>query len=297
MKRTTLAAAAIAAIAATAALVAAAAVTAPWHDAEARAGAMSGEGDSPPPTPLAEPRVWLPLVLTQRLADMPTSTPTHTPTATETSTATPTSTPTATPTATPTSTPTPAPVRVLPNHTHYVDGEGTLHIVGEVENGTADPVYRIGLTVQLFSSDGRVVDTGHGVASLQHLAPGERTCFHVSMVDPGAWSSYAFEAPSYSPSPPPPALSVVSDSGMYVPAVGWYLLAGEVRNDHGARVNGVTAVGTLYDEAGGVVGCGGAYVLSVGLDPNETGLFELQFVGRDFGDVTIYRVQADGEPE
>jgi hypothetical protein len=318
MTRTILAIAAIAIlIAGVAALVTMAVVAAPWQDAGGGAWVMSPDDDSPLPTPTAEHHSYVPLVLRHGAGDIspeldtptptPTSTPTPTPTAT--STATPTSTPTATPTATstptstptptptPTSTPTPLPVHVLPNHTHYVDGEGTLHVVGEVENGTADPVYRVGITVQLLSSDGRVVDSGDGVVPQQHLAAGERTCFHVVVADPVDWVSYAFEAPSYSSGAPPPALSIVNDSGMYVPAAGWYLLGGEVRNDHATRVNGVTAVSTLYDSAGDAVGCGGAYVLSIGLEPGETGLFELVFSGRDYGDVASYRVQADGEPE
>jgi hypothetical protein len=227
----------------------------------------------------------------------PTATHTPTPTSTPTPTPTPTSTPTPTPTPTPTSTPTPLPVRVLANHTTYTDGEGALHVVGEVENGTADPVYRVGITVQLLSSYGEVVDIGHGVAPLQHLAAGERTCFHVSLAEPADWASYAFEAVSYSPGGPPPALSIVNDSGTYVPSAGWYLLGGEVRNDHGARLEGVTAVDTLSDGAGDAVGCDGAYVLSIDLEPGEQSLFELAFTGRDYGDVASYRVQADGEPE
>jgi hypothetical protein len=186
---------------------------------------------------------------------------------------------------------------VLPNHTSYVDGEGALHVVGEVENGTVAPVYRVGVALQLLSSEGQVVDIGHGVAPLQHLEGGERTCFHVTVEDPADWVSYAFEAPSYSAGEPPPALSVVSDTGTYAPGAGWYLLGGEVRNDHGTRVEDVTVVGTLYDGAGDAVGCDGAYVLSIGLEPDQQSLFELAFTGRDYGDVASYRVQADGEPE
>jgi hypothetical protein len=186
---------------------------------------------------------------------------------------------------------------VLPNHSHYVDREGVLHVMGEVENGTADPVYQIGITVKLLSSEGDVVDTAHGVAPLQHVAAGERTCFHVSLVEPADWASYGFGEPDCSPGEPPPALSVLTDSGTYVPGAGWYLLGGEVRNDHGTRVNGVTVISTLYDGAGDTAGCGGAYVLSIGLEPEETSLFELLFTGRDYVDVAAYRVQADGQPE
>jgi hypothetical protein len=89
----------------------------------------------------------------------------------------------------------------------------------------------------------------------------------------------------------------VSDSGTYVPGARWYLLGGEVRNDHGTHVKDVTVVGTLYDGAGNAVRCEGTYVLSIGLEPDETSLFELVFTGRDHGDVASYRVQVDGEPE
>ena len=296
MERNALPIAGIAAILLVAAVLTVMTVTGvkgPWQSADVEAWTLTQGDDSPLPTPTPEYWAFLPLALKHRAAEEPPATETATPTPTST----PTATPTATPTPTPTSTPIPDTVRVLLNHTHYVDGEGALHIVGEVENGTDDPVYRVGLTVQLLSSDGDVVDTGHGVAPLQHLAAGERTCFHISVQDPADWSSYAFESPSYSAGPPPPALSVVNDSGAYVPAAGWYLLGGEVHNDHGARVKEVIAVGTLYDGGGDPVGCQGAYVLSIGLDPGEASLFEMRFAGRDFGDVVDHRVQVDGDPE
>jgi len=243
-------------------------LNAPWQGAAAGSNVSQGD-DSPPPTATGEP------------SPLPTATA-------------PTS-PIEPPT--PTSTPPPPPVRVLPNHTQYMDDEGRLHVVGEVENTTADPVYGVEVRVEFVSAAGEVVASRGAYAALHHLAAGERTCFHISLARPGPWAAYRFEEPTYEPGPQPPALSVVSDTGTYVPFSGWYLLSGQVRNDHGARVDHVFGVGTLYDAAGDVVGCDAALVLSIGLDPDQSGFFEIQFAGRDFWDVTTYRVQADGEPQ
>jgi hypothetical protein len=221
---------------------------------------------------------------------MPTVTPTPT------STATPTVSPT--PTATPTPTAMPPALRVLPNHTHYVDGFGVLHIVGEVENRSGSDVGGVVVGVMLLGEGGALVETGLGETYVERLVAGDKTCFHVSLPEPADWVSYAFEAPTYAPvEGAAPELMVVNDSGSYQVPLGWYLIDGEVRNDHGAAVSRVSAAGTVYHPSGDVLGCKGATVPDPNLDPGEAGVFEVVFIGRDYRRVVAYRVQADGKPE
>jgi hypothetical protein len=292
MKQKTLGTGVVAAAAAIAVLATTIVMAAPWQDVRVGARAVSRGEDSPLPTPAGEYRAYLPSLLRHDVAPTPTSTPAiHTPPPTR-----PLSTPTNTPT--PTSTPTPLPVRVLPNHTHYVDGQGTLHVVGEVENGSGQDVSQVGIGVQLLEDGGDVVGTGLSYAALGRVPAGEKTCFDVAIEEAAGWASYAFEAPTYVPvEGAAPDLTVLNDRGDYLAPLGWYLIDGEVRNDHGAAVGGVTAVGTVYHPTGSVLGCEGRMVLDPLLDPEETSEFQLVFTGRDYVRVLTYRVQAGGEVE
>ena len=94
-----------------------------------------------------------------------------------------------------------------------------------------------------------------------------------------------------------PNLTVLNDSGSYDPTFGWYEIIGQVRNDHGTRVEYVSPVGTLYNVSGIVIGCDFTYVNATHLDPNQTSSFKMTFVGRDYADVASYRLQVDGNPQ
>jgi hypothetical protein len=152
--------------------------------------------------------------------------------------------------------------------------------------------------IKLLGDAGEVVETGLGYTALKRVPAGDMTCFHLALQKPPNWASYVFEAPTYVVAAgSAPDLTVLNDSGSYFAPFGWYIIDGEVRNDHGAPVGGVTAVGTVYHPAGSVLGCEARAVLDLLLDPGETGKFQLVFTGRDYMRVVAYRLQADGEPE
>jgi hypothetical protein len=213
----------------------------------------------------------------------------------------PTATPTITvaPTNTPTPTPTPdipsAEVRILPNHSHYVDSIDYLHIVGEVQNDTADHLRFVRITANVFNDSHQLIDTKSGYTLLDNLAPGDKTCFHILMQEPSGWSYYEFEAVTYwTDGKPLPNLSIFNHSGSHDPTFGWYEVIGQVRNDHGALIEYVKPIGTLYDNAGTAIGCRHSYVNSTHLDPNQTSSFKILFSGRNYADVASYRLQTDG---
>jgi hypothetical protein len=230
----------------------------------------------------------------------PTSTSTQTPTSTRTPTRTPTATRTQTPTRTPTVTPTPTPseVYILPNHSHYVDSYNWLHVVGEVSNETTANLRFVSITANFFNNNGQLVDIEYTYTYLDNVPAGAKTCFHILVTQPADWAYYEFEPPSYwTDGQPLPNLTVLNDSGSYVPAYGWYRILGQVRNDHGTRVEYVSPVGTVYNASGTVLGCDFTFVSSTNLDPGQKSSFEITFSGRDYADVTSYRLQVDGNPQ
>ena len=201
-------------------------------------------------------------------------------------------TPTFTPSPTPTSVS--AGVYILDNHSFYVDSIDYLNIVGEVQNSTPDYLTLVSITANIFNSSGQFLDTDYTYMYLDNLPPSERTCFNIIMEAPDGWSYYEFEAPTYwTDGRPLPNLPIFADSGSYDSGFGYYEIIGQVRNDHGSRVEYVQPVGTLYNDSGIVVGCDFTYVDSTDLNSGQTSPFTMLFVWRDYVDVTSYRLQVD----
>ncbi len=216
----------------------------------------------------------------------------------------PTNTPTRTATSTPVATPTPtrtviaSGVQVLANHSAYVDSIDYLHIVGEVQNSTISHLRFVKIAANVYGAGGQLLDTAFTYTWLDNVPAGSKTCFQVLLKKPSSWSSYDLEPPTYwTDGRPLPNLVVLNDSGAYDQTFHWYKVIGQVRNDHGARVQYVSPVGTLYDASGTVVGCHFAFVNSTHLDPGQTSSFQMTFSGRDYAEVASYRLQVDGNPD
>ena len=228
----------------------------------------------------------------------PTATATRTPTATatRTPTATATRTPTATATRTPTATATlqPSGVHVLANYSHYLDSIDYLHVVGEVQNNTNDNLRFVRISAAFYNSNGQLLDTDFTYTFLDTLPAGEKTCFNLQLPKPANWSYYEFANVEYwDDADPPPNLSISNHSGSYDSTFGWYEVVGKVTNNEGQRVEYVSPVGTVYNQAGTVLGCTLTYVDSTHLDPGQKSPFDMLFVGRDFKAVKSYRLQVD----
>ena len=199
---------------------------------------------------------------------------------------------------TPTPTAIPPGVYALPNHSYYVDSTDYLHIVGEVRNNTGNHLRFVKIAADIFSSSGQLLDTDFTYIHLDNLPAGDKTCFHILLPKPAGWSYYQFETPTYrTDGEPLPNLTVMNHSGSYNATYGGYEIIGQVRNDHGTRVEYVSPVGTAYNTSGTVVGCYFTYVNSTHLDAGQISAFKLTFSGRDYSDVTSYRLQVDGNPQ
>ena len=173
-----------------------------------------------------------------------------------------------------------------------------MRIVGEVQNNTADYLLFNKITANIFAGDGQLLDIAVSYSYLDNLPPGDKTCFDILVGDePAGWSYYEFEVSYSTDGEPLPNLTVFNDSGSYDSSYGWYKIVGQVRNDHGSRVERVRPVGTVYNASETVVGCDSTYVSATHLDPGQTSSFELNFTVRDYADVVSYRVQVDGNPQ
>ena len=193
-------------------------------------------------------------------------------------------------------TPEPGDVTILSNHTAHVDDIDYLNIVGEVNNNTDNNLRFVEINVNIYDAAGLLLDTDFTFTLLDNLPAGEKTCFHLSVQEPEGWNYYEFEPVSYwTDGKSLPNLSVTNLSSSYDSFFGWYEILGQVTNNLGLKVNWVSPVGTLYNASGQVIGCDFTYVNSNDLLPGQTSSFEMLFLGRDYNDVTSYRIQVDGE--
>ena len=230
--------------------------------------------------------VYLPLVM-KDYPPLPTATPTIIPTATEM--------PTAPATATLINTPIPVGVQILNNYSTYVDSIDYLHIVGEVLNYTGNHLEFVKISANFYNSSGQFVDTDYTYTYLWYLPAYDKTCFNLSLQLPTGYSYFEFE-PVYfwTGGQPLPLLTVLNDSGTYLPSYGDYRIIGQVRNAESRTVTFVSPVMTLYNGSGKVVDCDYTYVNSTDLAPGQISSFENTFFSTDYSGVTSYRIQVDG---
>jgi hypothetical protein len=226
--------------------------------------------------PEATQAVYLPLILRGG------------PTATRTATSTKTPTPTATPTLS-------GSVDILTTYAHSAS-PGYVYVIGEVQNNTTVNVQYVKVIVDFYNGAQLVANT-YFYTTLGTLTPGTKTCFDEFVSIPSNWTNYQFESVSYSVGgSAPPVLTVYNTSGTYISS-SWYEIIGLVRNDDEVTVKYVKLLGTLYDASGKVIGCNHTYVNSTDLIPGQSSSFTLGFGGRDYSDVSTWRLQVDGSPQ
>jgi hypothetical protein len=115
---------------------------------------------------------------------------------------------------------------------------------------------------------------------------------------PTAWTSFKFEAPSYwTDGSQPPTLTLTTQNAFYNSSAQVYEIIGEVRNDHGTRVEFISPIATLYNQFGYVIGCDFTYINSTHLDPGQTSTFKFLISGNEVSNTASYRLQLDGNPK
>lgn len=251
---------------------------------------------SPPPTPTlftigtSTPAPGTPGATTQPPTTEP---PAGTATATTTAAA-----PTATPTATlPPTDPTPAPreVFVTENYSVRTDRSGRLQIVGEVINNSKLMVRSLAVTADLYDGAGRLLSSAYAPVQLDQLHRGDSTCFVLSFDEAAGWQRVTFGDPVFRTDvDAEPNLRVRKLETAYDPVMGWFTVTGQVRNKQDEPAELVQLVGTVYDGSGTVTGCAFAFVGTTNLEGQQKGLFEMVFTGRDFNDVSNYKIQVEG---
>lgn len=173
-----------------------------------------------------------------------------------------------------------------------------VHVVGEVLNNTATTVNRVMVEAVLnLKSGGQTMLRGFPLVG--SLAPGNRACFDLYVVEAKEVESYAVKVLSYGTggSLPGGVDPAVASAG-YDAQNGWYSVEGTLNaSDPAVIMNDLRAVVTLFDSSGRVLGCEQSYVRTQTEEAGMPATFGVLFMNRDFSQGSNFSLTIAGKTE
>jgi hypothetical protein len=165
-----------------------------------------------------------------------------------------------------------------------------------VWNQSISNIQFVDVTANVFDAANQLVATGSSIASPHVLEPGQKACFHISMDAPSAWDHFEFGTTNLDSGEIGPSLTPLNVSTGYN-ELGAPEITGQVRNDGSSRAIFIQAIGTLYDASLTVIGCQSASVSGLGLNPGQTGNFDIAFYLLINPPIDSYSLQVQGVPQ
>ena len=142
----------------------------------------------------------------------------------------------------------------IQNDQPYIDDDGTLHIVGEIENNTNVPLNQIKITAKLLDGDGFQIGQISGDTSTNVLMPGMNSGFDIIITgyDLHAITNYDLEFDYKITDPKNQAIEIIS-SELKNDGQGNLVISGMLENQGEITANMINVIATLYDRDGNVV--------------------------------------------
>jgi hypothetical protein len=184
------------------------------------------------------------------------------------------------------------------SYSYYIDNQGFLDVVGEVQNVGPNTLTSVILTGQVLASDQTVqadsyTTTGIDQFTIKYLDPGQKAPFYMNFYQPnnpqgGSWYgadisgvklivAVANETTSYQYPDltiPSSTHSIGTNSNGATADYGVYWVNGNVKNTGSQTAQNITVFGTFYNTTGGVVAVG--YSNQIGsLEASGTASFKL----------------------
>lgn len=136
---------------------------------------------------------------------------------------------------------------------HYVGNDGSLHVVGEIQNNLEYTINQVSVEAVLYSGEGEEVATTDTNSLIRTVSPGMKAPFDI--VFAGAESekvaSYSLDL-DYKVSAPKSQVIEIIDSELKRDKLNNLMIAGTVANKGEITANTVSIVATLYDRDGNV---------------------------------------------
>ena len=142
----------------------------------------------------------------------------------------------------------------IQNDQPYIDDDGMLHIVGEIENNTNVPLNQIMITAKLLDGDGFQIGQVSGESSTNVLMPGMNSAFDIIITgyDLHAITNYDLEFDYKITDPKNQAIEIIS-SELKQDSQGNLVISGMLENQGEITANMINVIATLYDRDGNVV--------------------------------------------
>ena len=142
----------------------------------------------------------------------------------------------------------------IQNDQPYIDDDGTLHIVGEIENNTNVPLNQIKITAKLLDGDGFQIGQISGDTTTNVLMPGMNSGFDIIITgyDLHAITNYDLEFDYKITNPKNQAIEIIS-SELKQDSQGNLVISGMLENQGEITANMINVIATLYDRDGNVV--------------------------------------------
>ena len=142
----------------------------------------------------------------------------------------------------------------IQNDQPYIDDDGTLHIVGEIENNTNVPLNQIKITAKLLDGDGFQIGQISGETTTNVLMPGMNSGFDIIITgyDLHAITNYDLEFDYQITDPKNQAIEIIS-SELKNDGQGNLVISGMLENQGEITANMINVIATLYDRDGNVV--------------------------------------------
>jgi type 1 fimbria pilin len=142
----------------------------------------------------------------------------------------------------------------IQNDQPYIDDDGTLHIVGEIENNTNIPLNQIMITAKLLDGDGFQIGQVSGKTITNVLMPGMNSAFDIIITgyDLHSITNYDLEFDYKVTDPKNQAIEIIS-SELKQDSQGNLVISGILENQGEITANMINVVATLYDRDGNVV--------------------------------------------
>ena len=142
----------------------------------------------------------------------------------------------------------------IQNDQQYVSADGTLHIVGEIENNSNVPLNQITITAKILDESGLQITQSDATTINNIIMPGMAGAFDiiVSNTNSDAIINYNLEFDYKITNPKNQAIQIIS-SELKQDSQNNFVISGIIENQGDITANMINVAATLYDRNGNVV--------------------------------------------
>jgi len=140
------------------------------------------------------------------------------------------------------------------NDQQYIGQDGTLHVVGEVQNDSNIPLNQIDIQISLYTDDNEIIEVKNTKTALNTIMPGMKSPFELVITDQRAKiAKYHSLDLDYGIAEPKDQVIEITSSEFSRDKFDNFIITGTVSNKGQITANMIEVIATLYDRAGNVI--------------------------------------------